>query len=94
MITKKKKASAPVTAIRHDAALGLIAPQRAVWLAGPGALARANATTGTKGEKAFEMLVKMDASFEASARGAIDASTGRLKTGVNEAAAAPPANSA
>lgn len=86
--SKGRKGASRVVHMTHDAAFKLLDSQRAVWLAGLGALARANATTGTKGEQAFEALVRMGASFEASARGAIDSSTDRLKSGVDDATTA------
>ncbi len=85
---KGRKGASKVVHMTHDAAFKLLDSQRAIWLAGLGALAKANATAGTKGEQAFEALVSMGASFEASARGAIDNGTERLKNGVDDATTA------
>ena len=83
--TGRKNATAAVHLTR-DASLKLIDSQRAVWLAGLGALAKANTVAGTKGEKAFEALVKAGESLEAQARSAIDANADRLKDRIDDAA--------
>lgn len=81
----RKNASAAVTMTR-DASFKLIDSQRAVWLAGLGALAKASAAAGTQGEKAFEMLVKAGETMESQGRVAIDNNADRLKKGINTAA--------
>lgn len=83
--TGRKNATAAVHLTR-DASLKLIDSQRAVWLAGLGALAKANTVAGTKGEKAFEALVKAGESFEAQARNAIESNADRLKKRIDGAA--------
>lgn len=83
--TGRKNATAAVHLTR-DASLKLIDSQRAVWLAGLGALAKANTVAGTKGEKAFEALVKAGESFEAQARDAIESNADRLKKRIDGAA--------
>ena len=70
----------------RDASFKLIDSQRAVWLAGLGALAKASAAAGTQGEKAFEMLVKAGETMESQGRVAIDNNADRLKKGINTAA--------
>ena len=69
----------------RDASFKLIDSQRAIWLAGLGALANANATTGAKGEQAFEALVEAGANLEAQANLAIDTHVERLKSGIDGA---------
>ncbi|MBK9347776.1 MAG: phasin family protein [Burkholderiales bacterium] len=77
-----------VSSVLHqtrDASFKLIDSQRAIWLAGLGALANANATTGAKGEQAFEALVEAGANLEAQANLAIDTHVERLKNGIDGA---------
>ena len=81
----RKNASAAVNMTR-DASFKLIDSQRAVWLAGLGALAKASAAAGTQGEKAFEALVKAGATMESQGRVAIDNNADRLKKGIDTAA--------
>lgn len=81
----RKNASAAVNMTR-DASFKLIDSQRAVWLAGLGALAKASAATGTQGEKVFEALVKAGATMESQGRVAIDNNADRLKKGIDTAA--------
>jgi len=50
-----------------------------------GALAKVTTSTGVKGEKAFEALVKAGEKFEAQARGAIDSNANLLKGRINDA---------
>jgi poly(hydroxyalkanoate) granule-associated protein len=69
----------------RDASFKLIDTQRAIWLAGLGALAKVTTSTGTKGEKAFEALVKAGEKIESQARGAIDSNADLLKTRINDA---------
>ena len=83
--TSRKNASAAVNMTR-DASFKLIDSQRAVWLAGLGALAKASAAAGTQGEKAFEALVKAGETLEAQGRVAIDTNADRLKKGIDGAA--------
>ncbi len=59
--------------------------QRSIWLAGLGALAKVTTSTGVKGEKAFEALVKAGEKFEAQARGAIDSNANMLKGRISDA---------
>lgn len=87
-----KKATAQgrkgVSTVLHqtrDASFKLIDSQRAIWLAGLGALANANAATGAKGEQAFEALVQAGANLEAQANLAIDTHVERLKSGIDGA---------
>lgn len=80
----RKKVSA-VVHLTRDASFKLIDSQRAIWLAGLGALAKATTTTGTKGEKAFEALVKAGEKLESQARGAIDANADLLKGRISKA---------
>lgn len=81
----RKNASAAVNMTR-DASFKLIDSQRAVWLAGLGALAKASTAAGTQGEKAFEALVKAGETMESQGRVAIDSNADRLKKGINTAA--------
>lgn len=69
----------------RDASFRLLDSQRAIWLAGLGALAKANTNTGSKGEQAFDALVKAGASLEAQAQLAIDTHIERLKSGIDGA---------
>jgi len=69
----------------RDASFRLIDSQRAIWLAGLGALAKANASTGFKGEQAFDALVQAGATLEAQANQAIDSNIERLKNGIDGA---------
>ena len=81
----RKNASAAVNMTR-DASFKLIDSQRAVWLAGLGALAKASTAAGTQGEKAFEALVKAGETMESQGRVAIDSNADRLKKGIDTAA--------
>ena len=81
----RKNASAAVNMTR-DASFKLIDSQRAVWLAGLGALAKASSAAGTQGEKAFEMLVKAGETMESQGRVVIDKRADRLKKGIDTAA--------
>ena len=69
----------------RNASFKLLDSQRAIWLAGLGALAKANAATGIKGEQAFEALVQAGAALESQANQAIESHIERLKTGINGA---------
>lgn len=69
----------------RNASFKLLDSQRAIWLAGLGALAKANAATGTKGEQAFESLVQAGAALESQANQAIENHIERLKTGISGA---------
>jgi poly(hydroxyalkanoate) granule-associated protein len=69
----------------RNASFKLLDSQRAIWLAGLGALAKANAATGTKGEQAFEALVQAGAALESQANQAIENHIDRLKTGITGA---------
>ena len=81
----RKNASAAVNLTR-DASFKLIDSQRAVWLAGLGALAKASSAAGTQGEKAFEMLVKAGESMESQGRVVIDKRADSMKKGIDAAA--------
>jgi poly(hydroxyalkanoate) granule-associated protein len=50
-----------------------------------GALAKVTTTTGTKGEQAFEALIKAGEKLESQARGAIDTNADLLKLKINDA---------
>lgn len=54
----RRKASSVVHMTR-DASFKLIDSQRAIWLAGLGALAKVTTSTGNRGEKAFEALGRL-----------------------------------
>lgn len=69
----------------RDASFRLLDSQRAIWLAGLGALSKANASTGNKGEQAFEALIKAGESLEAQANLAIDTQIERMKSGIDGA---------
>jgi poly(hydroxyalkanoate) granule-associated protein len=82
------KGTRKVSSVVHmtrDASFKLIDSQRSIWLAGLGALAKVTTSTGVKGEKAFESLVKAGEKFEAQARGAIDSNADLLKGRINDA---------
>jgi poly(hydroxyalkanoate) granule-associated protein len=74
-----------VVHLTRDASIKLIDSQRAIWLAGLGALAKATTKTGAKGEKAFEALIKAGEKLESQARGTIDSNTSLLKVRINDA---------
>ena len=57
----------------------------AILFAGLGALAKVTASTGSKGEKAFEALVKAGEKMESQARGAIDSNADLLKSRIGNA---------
>jgi len=80
----RRKASSVVHMTR-DASFKLIDSQRAIWLAGLGALAKVTTSTGNKGEKAFEALVKAGEKLESQARGAIETNVDLLKLRINDA---------
>lgn len=79
----RRKASSVVHMTR-DASFKLIDSQRAIWLAGLGALAKVTTSTGNKGEKAFEALVKAGEKLESQARGAIESKVDLLKLRIND----------
>lgn len=83
-VQSRKKVST-VVHLTRDASLKLIDSQRAIWLAGLGALAKVTTATGTKGEQAFEALVKAGEELEAQARGAIDNNADLLKVRIRKA---------
>lgn len=80
----RENVSAAIGATR-DVSFRLIDSQRAIWLAGLGALAKASTTAGAKGGKAFESLVKAGEVLESQARTAIDTNADRLKGGIDTA---------
>lgn len=82
---KSRKKVNIVVHLTRDASLKLIDSQRAIWLAGLGALAKVTTTTGTKGEQAFEALIKAGEKLESQARGAIDTNADLLKLKINDA---------
>ena len=81
--TERKMSS--MVHLTRDASFKLIDTQRAIWLAGLGALAKVTASTGSKGEKAFESLVKAGEKIESQARGAIDSNADLLKSRIGNA---------
>lgn len=86
--TQSRRKVSAVVHLTRDASFRLIDTQRAIWLAGLGALAKVTTATGTKGEKAFEALVKAGEKLESQARGAIDSNADLLKGRVNSASKA------
>ncbi|WP_114972143.1 phasin family protein [Rhodoferax ferrireducens] len=83
--TQSRRKVSTVVHLTRDASFKLIDTQRAIWLAGLGALAKVTASTGTKGEKAFEALVKAGEKMESQARGAIDSNADLLKHRIDDA---------
>lgn len=83
---KSREGMTTAVNVTRDLSLRVIDSQRAVWLAGLGALSKASNTAGVKGEKAFESLVKAGEKFEARARKTIETSADKLKDGVDSAA--------
>lgn len=84
--TRSRRKVTSVVHLTRDASIKLIDSQRAIWLAGLGALAKVTTSTGTKGEKAFEALVKAGKKFESQGRGAIDSNADLLKARISDAA--------
>ena len=84
-VKKTERKMSSVVHMTRDASFKLIDTQRAIWLAGLGALAKVTASTGTKGEKAFESLVKAGEKIESQARGAIDSNADLLKSRIGSA---------
>lgn len=82
---KSRKKVSRVVHMTRDASFKLIDTQRAVWLAGLGALAQATTKTGTQGEKVFEALIKAGEKLEAQARGTIDTRADLLKNRIEDA---------
>lgn len=82
---KSRRTASSVVHMTRDASFKLIDSQRAIWLAGLGALAKVTTSTGSKGEKAFEALVKAGEQIEAQARGAINSNVNSLKHRINDA---------
>lgn len=85
---KGRRKISTVVHLTRDASFKLIDSQRAVWLAGLGALARMTNSTGTQGEKAFEALVKAGEQLEQQARHAIDNNADLLKHRIDDASKA------
>lgn len=83
--TQGRRKVSSVVHMTRDASLKLIDSQRAIWLAGLGALAKVTNSTGTKGEQAFEALVKAGEKIESQARGTIDSNADMLKHRINDA---------
>ncbi|MDO8250109.1 MAG: phasin family protein [Rhodoferax sp.] len=83
--TQSRRKVSTVVHLTRDASFRLIDTQRAIWLAGLGALAKVTTSTGTKGEKAFEALVKAGEKMESQARGAIDSNANLLKHRISDA---------
>ena len=83
--SQSRRRVSSVVHMTRDASFKLIDSQRAIWLAGLGALAKVTASTGTKGEKAFEALVKAGEKLESQARGTIDSNADLLKERINDA---------
>lgn len=86
--TQSRRKVSSVVHLTRDASLKLIDSQRAIWLAGLGALAKVTTSTGTKGEQAFEALVKAGEKLESQARDAIDSNADLLKLRINDASKA------
>lgn len=82
---KSRRTASSVVHMTRDASFKLIDSQRAIWLAGLGALAKVTTSTGSKGEKAFEALVKAGEKIETQARGAINSNVNSLKHRINDA---------
>lgn len=80
-----RKSARTVLRQTRNASFRLLDSQRAIWLAGLGALAKANAATGTKGEQAFEALVQAGVTLESQANQAIENHIERLKSGITGA---------
>ena len=85
---KSRRKVSTVVHMTRDASLKLIDSQRAIWLAGLGALAKITTSTGTKGEQAFEALVNAGEKLEAQGRGAIDSNADLLKLRIADASKA------
>ncbi len=83
--TKGRRKVSTVVHMTRDASIKFIDSQRTIWLAGLGALAKITASTGIKGEQAFEALVKAGEKLEAQGRGAIDSNAKLLKLRINDA---------
>ena len=83
--TQGRRKVSSVVHMTRDASLKLIDSQRAIWLAGLGALAKVTTSTGTKGEQAFQALVKAGEKIESQARGTIDSNADMLKHRINDA---------
>lgn len=80
----RENVAAAMSATR-DISYRVIDSQRAIWLAGLGALAKASTAAGAKGGKAFEALVKAGETLESQARVTIDGNADRLKGGIDAA---------
>ena len=76
---------AAAMSVTRDVSYRLIDSQRAIWLAGLGALAKASTAAGARGGKAFEALVKAGETLESQARTTVDTGADRLKGGVDAA---------
>lgn len=83
--SQSRRKVSTVVHMTRDASFKLIDTQRSIWLAGLGALGKVTTSTGIKGEKAFEALVKAGEKMESQARGAIDSNADRLKLRINDA---------
>jgi poly(hydroxyalkanoate) granule-associated protein len=83
--SQSRRKVSSVVHMTRDASLKLIDSQRAIWLAGLGALAKVTTSTGAKGEQAFEALVKAGEKLEAQGRGAIDSNAALLKLRITNA---------
>jgi len=81
-----RKGATAALRVTRDASFRLIDSQRAIWLAGLAALAKANSTTEVKGEQAFEALGKAVETLQAQAHQAIETGTEQLKSGIDSAA--------
>lgn len=80
----RKNVSAALEVTR-EASFRLIDSQRAIWLAGLGALAQASVAAGKRGEKAFQSLVKAGEALEAQAKSTVETGADRLKEGIGAA---------
>jgi len=70
----------------HELTNQLIDTNRAIWLAGLGAFAKARDAVGARGGHMFDSLVKAGQEIEARARGVIDSGSDRLKGTVDQVA--------
>lgn len=82
---RNRKNVATALELTRSASFRMIDTQRAIWLAGLGALAQASLAAGKRGEQAFHSLVKAGEALEAQAKTAVDAGAERLKEGIGTA---------
>lgn len=82
---RNRKNVATAMELTRSASFRMIDSQRAIWLAGLGALAQASVAAGKRGEQAFQTLVKAGEALEAQAKTAVDGGAERLKEGIGTA---------